>query len=332
VRVGTWVFAMGNPFGLEHTVTAGIISAKGRAIGEGLHDDFLQTDASINPGNSGGPLFNPAGEVIGVNTAILSSAQRIGFAIPINLVKSILPQLEARGYVRRGWLGIQAQALTADLAPFFGMKGGKGALVNRVLVGSPAHEAGFRHGDVIIRFDGIPVVDDRQLSLLVARRLPPEPVRVEIVRHGVPKTLSVTLGVFPDRPATPPPPSPRYPSLGLTVAKLTESLAQRLELGLEAPFHGVVITAVEGGSAADIAGLHIGDIILEVNHIPVNSTEVFHEVLAEATKKESVLLLLQQFDERFYLTVKTKQAAPSRRGGEPPLPRPDGEREREEPP
>ena len=168
IEVGEWVLAIGNPFGLSQTVTAGIVSAKGRVIGSGPYDDFIQTDASINPGNSGGPLFNAKGEVIGINTAIVAGGQGIGFAIPVNMAKSVITQLRETGKVTRGWLGVSVQPVTPDLAKSFGMKNDKGALVSEVMKDSPAEKAGFKVGDIILEFDGKAITDMHELPRLAA--------------------------------------------------------------------------------------------------------------------------------------------------------------------
>lgn len=193
LRVGDWVVAIGNPFGLGHTVTAGIVSAKGRIIGAGPYDDFIQTDASINPGNSGGPLFNLKGEVVGVNTAIVASGQGIGFAIPIKIAKELLPSLK-RGEVTRGYLGVYLADLTPEQAKSVGLKEGRGVLVVRVVRGGPAERANLQPGDIVVRFDGKEVPGTRDLSWLVATTPPGKEVEVEVIRRGKPLTLRVIIG------------------------------------------------------------------------------------------------------------------------------------------
>src|SRR5574341_497828 len=194
LRVGDWVVAIGNPFGLSNTVTAGIVSAKGRVIGAGPYDDFIQTDASINPGNSGGPLFNMQGEVVGINTAIMASGQGIGFAVPVNLAKNLLPQLEARGEVTRGYLGVNIQAITPALAKSLNLKGNKGALVGEVTKGAPADAAGLKRGDVIVAFDGREVAEVHNLPPLVAATPVGKEVAITILRNGAEQTLRITVG------------------------------------------------------------------------------------------------------------------------------------------
>jgi serine protease Do len=194
LRVGEWVIAVGNPFGLGHTVTAGIASAKGRIIGAGPYDDFIQTDVSINPGNSGGPLFNLQGEVVGINAAIVATGQGIGFAIPVNLAKEILPQLRGKGRVTRGWLGVQVQRLTPEMAPSFGLDQPRGALVAEVQPNSPAERAGLQRGDVVIEFNGQAIDDMHELPRLVANTPPGTRVEVKAIRQGREQALPVTVG------------------------------------------------------------------------------------------------------------------------------------------
>lgn len=196
LRVGDWVVAIGNPFGLGHTVTAGIVSAKGRIIGSGPYDDFIQTDASINPGNSGGPLFNTAGKVAGINTAIIAQAQGIGFAIPIDMVKRLLPGLR-KGKIVRGWLGVAIQNLTPDLAKALSLNGQRGALVARIEPESPAANSGLRRGDVIVKFAGEKIDGSSTLPRLVARVKPGQAVDVEVLRNGKRMSLRTTIGALP---------------------------------------------------------------------------------------------------------------------------------------
>ncbi len=197
LRVGDWVVAIGNPFGLANTVTAGIVSAKGRVIGAGPYDDFIQTDASINPGNSGGPLFNLRGEVVGINTAVVASGQGIGFAIPVNTVKRVVPELKAAGRVARGWLGIAVQEVTADLQKTLALPDRKGALVADVAVGGPAERGGVRRGDLIRRYDGKPVEDSAHLPAAVAATPAGKKVTMTVLREGKEQDLAVTIGRMP---------------------------------------------------------------------------------------------------------------------------------------
>src|SRR3990167_818758 len=193
LQVGDWVIAIGNPFGLEHTVTAGIVSAKGRVIGAGPYDNFIQTDASINPGNSGGPLFNLAGEVVGINTAIIASGQGIGFAIPINMAKDLLSQLEEKGKVTRGWLGVAVQDITPELAKSFNLPDEKGALISNVFPNSPAEKAGLKSGDIILSYNGKPIETAHALPILVAETPAKQTVPVDIWRNGRRQTVPVNV-------------------------------------------------------------------------------------------------------------------------------------------
>ena len=197
LKVGEWVAAIGSPFGLEHTVTAGIVSAKGRVIGSGPYDDFIQTDASINPGNSGGPLINTQGEVVGINTMIIAGGQGIGFAIPINLAKNIVDQLKNNGEVTRGWIGITIQNLKDDLAEYYGVKGKSGVLVNEVVPGDPADKAGIQPKDIITAVNGKKVTTSRDLTNLAANLGVGDAAEVTILRNGKPKTLEVKIGKRP---------------------------------------------------------------------------------------------------------------------------------------
>ena len=303
VRPGDWVLAIGNPYGLEHTVTAGIVSAKHRIIGQGSYDDFIQTDAAINPGNSGGPLLNLRGEVVGINTAINPRANTIGFAVPIDMAKEILPQLRVHGYVTRGWLGVVIQEITPDLAEELGLEDDEGALVSKVDPKGPAAKAGLKRGDVIVGFDGRPVHEMKELPRMVAATRPGRMVEVEVIRKGERKTFQVEIGRLeePQQLAGRGAPGPGGErAFGLRVQDLTPDVAE--ELGLEDVEHGVVITGVERGSPADRAGLRRGDVIAEVDQEPVEGLADFREKLEGAG--ERVLLLVQRGPSAFYRTLK----------------------------
>ncbi|MEW6299835.1 MAG: Do family serine endopeptidase, partial [Thermodesulfobacteriota bacterium] len=223
LRVGDWVMAIGNPFGLSNTVTAGIVSAKGRVLGAGPYDDFIQTDAPINPGNSGGPLFNERGEVVGINSAIFSRTGGnigIGFAIPINLAKRLVPALEEHGHVTRGWLGVAIQPVTPDLAKSLRLDKAQGALVAEVTADSPAEQAGITRGDVIVAYDGKAVEDSSALPALVAATPVGETVAVEVVRHGETRTLEVTVAELADEEPVPAEPAEQKGKWGLAVREL----------------------------------------------------------------------------------------------------------------
>ena len=257
IQVGDWVLAVGNPFGLGHTVTQGIISAKGRVIGAGPYDNFLQTDASINPGNSGGPLLNLKGEVIGINTAILASGQGIGFATPSNIAQSVIPQLESKGKVVRGMIGVQVQNVTPELAKSFGMSEPKGALVAQVNPDTPAAKAGIHQGDIIIEFNGHPIHEMNELPRMVAETAPGSKATLKVLREGKEKTLNLTIAELTDEQqaqAKEEGAAEKTP-LGLEVQNLTPTLAQQFRLRDN---KGVVVVQVESGSPAADAGIRAG--------------------------------------------------------------------------
>jgi serine protease Do len=263
LQIGEWVVAIGNPFGLSHTVTTGIVSAKGRVIGAGPYDDFVQTDASINPGNSGGPLINLRGEVVGINTAIHATGQGIGFAIPLNLAKGVLPQLKESGKVVRGWLGVTIQKVTPDLAESFGLKGTEGALVSGVLSGSPA-EGKFKQGDVIVQFDGKKISEMHELPTLVAGTPVGKKVEVEIFRENKRQTVEIEIGELKEEMVTGEQIAEEDASekLGLHVQDITPEIARQLRLEDR---NGVVVTDVAAGSVVDFGGIQRGDVIREIS-------------------------------------------------------------------
>ncbi|MGE0824639.1 MAG: DegQ family serine endoprotease [Candidatus Binatia bacterium] len=295
LQVGDWVVAIGNPFGLEQTVTAGIVSAKGRVIGAGPYDDFIQTDASINPGNSGGPLLNLNGEVVGINSAIFSQSGGnigIGFAIPIDLAKSIVTQLKASGKVTRGWLGVAIQDVTPELATSFGLTEPTGALVADVTKDGPADKAGLKRGDVITAFLGTPITAAHDLPALVAQSPVGEKAEVTVLRDGKEKTLTVTLGELTDQRASAEGGAESGANWGLTVANLTPETTRRFDLDPDEP--GVVITDVDSGSPADDAGLQPGDVIQEVNRRAITSVDDFTTAVKATTPKDTLLLLVRR--------------------------------------
>jgi len=304
IEVGEWVVAIGNPFGLSHTVTAGIISATGRSnVGLTTYEDFIQTDAAINPGNSGGPLINLDGKVIGINTAIIGPGGNvgIGFAIPINMAKAIYPQLKEAGSVVRGYLGVGIQDLTPDFIKAFGLdEDTKGVLVPEVQEGSAAEQAGLEAGDVIVEFNGEPVATAHELQNKVALERPGTKVKVVVLRGGKKKTFTVELGERPKAGAPVGSKSQPLEKLGFRVTDLTDELAKRL--GYEGQ-SGVVVTNVEPGSVAANVGLAEGTLILEVNRKPVTNTEQFNEAMAEAMEKGSPMLLIRQGRRTFYLII-----------------------------
>jgi serine protease Do len=295
LRVGDWVVAIGNPFGLDNTVTAGIVSAKGRTIGSGPYDQFIQTDAPINPGNSGGPLFNERGDVIGINTAIFSQSGGnvgIGFAIPINLAKELAPQLEEQGHVTRAWLGVSIQPLTPELAESLGADDTHGALVAGVTPDGPAAKAGIETGDVITSFNDKPVDDHNGLPSLVAASKIGERVAVKVLRDGKRKTLDVTLAKLADDEVTEAT-APNKGKWGLMLRELTpeERAARDVADG-----QGVLVAGVAPDSPADEAGLHHGDIVLQVNRTPVGSVEALRAAVAKVADGKTLLLLIRPAD------------------------------------
>jgi serine protease Do len=293
-EVGDPVMAIGSPFGFNLSVTSGIISAKGRALG-GNYDDFIQTDASINPGNSGGPLFNTSGQVIAVNTAIYSSTganNGIGFAIPINLAKSVMEQLKVHGKVVRGWLGVEIQEVTPDLAKSFGLSMPNGALVAGVESDGPAAKAGIERGDIITKFNGETVHDEHELPEMVAATSIGRQVPVEVIRNGKHVKLNATIAQLKEQQiASAENPSEAGASWGLQVRDLTPELAQ--QLGLHSS-KGVVVTGVKQDSPAADANLQQGDQILEINHRKIGSADEFATIARQAQKSKSQALLLVQ--------------------------------------
>ena len=301
LQVGQWAIAIGNPFGLDRTVTVGVISATGRSnMGIETYEDFIQTDASINPGNSGGPLLNVYGEVIGINTAIVAAGQGIGFAIPINMAKQVVSQLIKKGSVTRGWLGVSIQPVTEEVAQSFGLNKARGALVSDIVAGGPAEKAGIRQGDIITRFNGTEIKDVRQMQRLVADTPVGKQVQIELFREG--KTVKLTLAPAPSDSA----PALRQKStevepglIGLLVQELPKDL--RLS-GLR----GVLVTEVEQDSLAAESGVQRGDIILSVNQKKVGSVADYVKAMKDAEKKGSVALLVRRGDANIYFAFKIK--------------------------
>ena len=307
IRPGDWVVAIGNPFGLAHTVTAGIVSAKHRVINTDpdprRFDDFIQTDAAINPGNSGGPLINLKGEVIGIATAINPRANTIGFAVPVNIAKHILPQLRTTGRVSRGWLGVYIQAIDEDTAELLGLKDRKGALVSKVEPGAPADEAGIERGDVIVEFNGKPVDEMDQLPRIVAATPVGSKVEVKALRKGKKKSFTVELGELEAAEQIASASREEAPgAYGLHVQNITPDVAEHLDLG---SLEGVLITTVEPGSAAEAAGLRRGDVILEVNQGPVSNVGEFSAAMKSAEK--GALLLVRRGSAEIFVPLKRQE-------------------------
>ena len=301
---GDFVVAIGNPFGLDHTVTFGIVSAKGRELGQGPYDDYIQTDAAINPGNSGGPLLDLSGAVIGINSAVNPQANTIGFAVPINLAKAILPQLKATGSVTRGWIGVAVQAVTPELAKALSLKATDGALVAQVSPGGPAERAGIARGDLIQSFDGKPVGRLSDLSRAVAATEVGKQVPVVLLRDGETKTVEVSVEALEAGPA---PRASGAPgggagSLGMRVANLDAELRERLELGDQTT--GVAVVDVDPDGPAAHAGIEPGDVILEADRKPVANAAELETRIAEAG--EGVLFLVRRAGSTLFIAVSRK--------------------------
>ena len=311
-EVGEWVMAIGNPFGLGgQSVTVGVVSYKGRAIPlgtPGTSVDMIQTDAAINPGNSGGPLLNTRGEVIGINTLIITrgtpQSAGVGFAVPINVAKEILPQLRERGKVVRGWLGVQIQALTEDMARTYRMKDNKGALISDVTSESPAEKAGLKADDVVIAVDGRPVEDNGDLSRYIASKSPGTTVNLRVLRAGGEQTIAVLLGTFPDETADAESDASRHGQLGMSLRNLTPDTAERLELPRTTK--GVVVSSLEAGEAAEEAGLARLDVILSVNGTAVGSVAEFEREIDRARPDGVARLRVRRQGGYSFLVLKLK--------------------------
>lgn len=310
LRPGDWVIAIGNPFRLGHTVTVGIVSATSRKVpGGGPYDDFIQTDASINPGNSGGPLFNAKGEVVGVNTAIYSPGAMgstgfnigIGFAIPIEMARSVIDQLHERGRVVRGWLGVLIQPVSEDVAQAMNLDKATGALVADVLPDSPAAAAGVRRGDVIVSYGGEAVEENDELPLMVAETPIGKVVDLGVIRAGKRKTLKVEIKELEDEKEPIEVADTEQEKFGLSVQDITPDIAN--SLGMEQA-EGVVVTNVVPGSVAEAAGLRRGDAILEVGAEKINSAEDFREATRDIEKGKPTLLLVRRGGNTIFLTLK----------------------------
>ncbi len=298
LRVGEWVIAIGNPFGLEQTVTAGIVSAKGRVIGAGLYDDFIQTDASINPGNSGGPLFNMAGKVIGINTAIVAQGQGIGFAIPINMAKSILDDLKTKGKVTRGWLGISIQNITDDIAKNLNHKNKNGALVSDVFKGDPADKAGIKVGDIITEINGKPIKNTHELLLTIASLHVGEKAIIKAIRDGKVLSFQVTVAERTDKAETALAKKSAGEYFGISVQEISKDIAKQLGIPQNS---GVIVTDVEEGSPADDVGIQPHDIIAQVNKTKVTSIKQYNAEMSKAAQKKGVMLLVKRGKSNFFV-------------------------------
>jgi serine protease Do len=305
LQVGESVMAIGNPFGLEQTVTTGIVSATGRVIGQGPYDDFIQTDASINPGNSGGPLINSRGQVVGINNAIFSQSGGsvgIGFAIPINQVKPVVTQLAASGKVTRGWLGVSIQPLTPELAKGFQMSGSAGALVASVEPDSPAARAGVKAGDVVTQFDGQKIAHPGDLSRLVANTAVGRRVALDVIRDGKPVTLDVTVAQMAESGQVVASATAEEPkgALGLSVESITPDKAKEMK---RADSRGVLVRGVRSGSPAENAGIRPGDVITEVDHQRVTDTANLKQVLDKHPKGAPIVVMIERDGSSLYVAL-----------------------------
>lgn len=305
LKVGEWVAAIGSPFGLENTMTAGIVSAKGRALPQENYVPFIQTDVAINPGNSGGPLFNLAGEVVGINSQIYSrsgGSMGLSFSIPIDVAIDISNQLKASGKITRGWLGIAIQELTKELAESFGMKNTNGALVAGVEKNSPADKGGLEAGDVIIKFDGKPIIASADLPRAVASTKPGKVVPVEILRKGTAKTLNMGVGEMPgddnDAPRAGKAPAKVEPNkIGLTLKELTPQQKKKLN-----GKNGLLV--IESTGAAAQAGIRRGDVILGLNNSETQSAELFNKQINAVPAGKTVAVLVQRGENTLYVPIK----------------------------
>jgi serine protease Do len=304
VEVAEPVIAIGNPFGLDRTVTLGIVSALGRAnIGIVDYEDFIQTDAAINPGNSGGALINARGELIGINTAIFSESggyAGIGFAVPVNMARIVLNQIITYGRMRRGWLGVMIQELTPALARGLGIPGVRGILIADVADAGPANHAGLQREDVVVHFEGKPVDDTGHFRNLVAEAPPGKKIVLGILRAGRPQTITLTVGELPDTPATEDSTKPEPDQIGVTTIDLTPDMAKRLGLPFDA--RGAVITDVLAGGRAQHAGLQAGDVIQEANHQPIRTARDFRQ-LVEQSRDHDVILVVKREGTTIYFAL-----------------------------
>ena len=306
IRSGDWVVAIGNPFGLEHTVTAGIISAKHRRgvspSQSQSYDDFIQTDAAINPGNSGGPLIDLEGRVVGINTMIRSDANTIGFSVPINQAKQILPQLRADGRVTRGWLGVQIQAVTPEFAKSFDLEEARGALVSQVIAGTPAAKGGIERGDVIMEFNGQAIAEWRDLPIVVASTPVETEAQVTVIRDGKRRTLRITIGRLKDdaQVATAEPQDTGTEAYGLRAEDLTPALADRL--GLDQA-DGVIVTDIDPDGPAAESGIRRGDIIVELDRKSIKDAGDFTKRLG-SSKKDVMLVLVRRGESTIFVPLK----------------------------
>ena len=299
--VGSWVVAIGSPFGLEQTVTAGIISAKGRIIGSGPYDDFIQTDASINPGNSGGPLLNMDGEVVGINTAIIKSGQGIGFAIPSDLATSVIDQLKDSKRVSRGWLGVSIQDVSQEMSEYYKLDPDQGVYVAKAYEDNPAYEAGIRQGDIIISVEGEKISSSRDLTMTIANLRVSSKVDIEVIRQGKNKTFTVKLGERPDS-------SEGFQSgeeldnfddLGFMFKTLDKDLAE--QLGYPLSIKGLVVTRIDPGSQAAMSGVRVGDLLVEINHKKITGISDYTQAMRKIEKGQTAQMLFRRGNSQIFV-------------------------------
>jgi serine protease Do len=303
LEVGEWAIAIGSPFGLEHTVTVGVISAKGRTgLGTGTYEDFIQTDASINPGNSGGPLINIDGEVVGINAMIIQPGTGIGFAIPINMAKQILNDLIKQGKVVRPWLGISVQDLTPEMAEQFQVKEKEGVIVAQIHQGTGAEKAGLASGDIMKSVDDKAIKNTNDLIKEIQKRKVGQKVKLNVVRDGKPMTIEVTLTAMPDKPEALKEKEGEE-KLGARVQELTPQLSARYRISSEIK-RGVVVISVEEGSPADELGLQEGDVILEINRKKIETTKDFERAIKDINLEKGIVFRLHRRGNTFYHSFK----------------------------
>ncbi len=309
LKVGEWVLAIGSPFGFEHTVTAGIVSAKGRSLPRENYVPFIQTDVAINPGNSGGPLFNMDGEVVGVNSQIFSRTggfMGLSFAVPMSMAMDVVEQIQKKGHVTRGWLGVLIQDVTRELAESFGMKHPKGALVAKVVDDSPAEKAGFKAGDIILKFDGKSIPKSSDLPPVVGRSEVGLPYKVKVLRNGKYKTLIVKIAALPEEDETVVAKSPSKSSsesvLGLMVTKLPAEVRKAMEI----ESGGVFVQQLEKG-AASRAGVRRGDVIMMINNVDIKNIKHFKKLAKNLPEGKSIPLLVQRRNGPIFLALKIEK-------------------------
>lgn len=292
IAIGSWVIAVGSPFGLEQTVTAGIISAKGRVIGSGPFDNFLQTDASINPGNSGGPLIDMQGNVVGINTAIVHGGQGIGFAIPINMAQDVVAQLKDSGMVSRGWIGISIQPLTKEMIDYYKLEGESGVLVADVMAGYPAEKAGLKKYDIIMTVNGDKIKDTNQLVKAISAVKPGQTVEIGIMRDGKQQTVKIVTEKRPDTSEVSGPEAEKDNAIGARISELTPELRQQYRLNETE--QGLLVVAVETKTPAYKAGLQRGDLIMEIDHKAVKTGAELKAAWDKLKKGESLHMLIKR--------------------------------------